>query len=360
MRRLLALMAIVLAVTAGSGVMTACAPSVPSEYIQPGELEDILYDYHMGKALADYTTHGTDLEYQRRLYFYAVLEKYGRTEAEFDSSMIYYYSHADRLAKIYDKVADRMAKTANEIGAASDATKGERLYAASGDTADIWHNSTMVVLMPTPPYNRMDFEVEVDTTFRTGDSFRMEFTAEFMYEGGGKEGVVYVAVTLSNDSIVGYSRNFTSGLRGQVKIPANKKYDVKAISGFIYLGGGARGRDGLRIMTVGDIHFLRFHKVEKPAEEEEEDDDTRSRKKGGMKDEDTLKTHGTAADSSAAPKTLEDTAKMERKDKPKKPPVKVGRKTDRNTSAATIEERTDKQKPSTADKQKSALKVRKE
>lgn len=267
-------------------MLAACAPRVPGKYIQPGEMEDILYDYHIGKSLADHVSTGQDLDYQRRLFFYAVLDKYGRTEAEFDSSMIYYYSHADRLAKIYDRVADRMAETANVLGAAAGRGKGVTEYSTTGDTANIWQNSTVVTLFAAPPYNRMDFEVEVDTAFRRGDSFQMNFNADFMSQGGTKEGVVYVAVTLSNDSTIGYSRNITGQLKGQVRIPGNNQFDVKRIRGFIYLGGGSKGRQETKIMIVDDIQFLRFHKVEKKEsdEDEEEEQEWRSAPHKGRKD----------------------------------------------------------------------------
>ena len=29
-----------------------CKPTVPSKYISPGELEDLLYDYHLADAMA--------------------------------------------------------------------------------------------------------------------------------------------------------------------------------------------------------------------------------------------------------------------------------------------------------------------
>ena len=55
-----------------------CTPSVPSEYIQPGELEDILYDYHVAKAMADEVPSGTghNNDYNKNAYFLAVLKKY--------------------------------------------------------------------------------------------------------------------------------------------------------------------------------------------------------------------------------------------------------------------------------------------
>ena len=33
-------------------VLVSCKPTVPSTYIQPGEMEDLLYDYHVAMSVA--------------------------------------------------------------------------------------------------------------------------------------------------------------------------------------------------------------------------------------------------------------------------------------------------------------------
>ena len=33
-------------------MVVGCKPTVPSEYIQPDELEDILYEYHVAESMA--------------------------------------------------------------------------------------------------------------------------------------------------------------------------------------------------------------------------------------------------------------------------------------------------------------------
>ena len=33
-------------------LLTSCKPSIPSEYIQPKEMENILYDYHIANSIA--------------------------------------------------------------------------------------------------------------------------------------------------------------------------------------------------------------------------------------------------------------------------------------------------------------------
>ena len=41
---------ILLAISA-LATLIACKPSVPKEFIQPGDMEDILYDYHVNGVL---------------------------------------------------------------------------------------------------------------------------------------------------------------------------------------------------------------------------------------------------------------------------------------------------------------------
>ena len=57
----------------GVVLMTACKPSVPRQFIQPGEMEDILYDYHVAQALAT-DEHTSDMNFERSRYFLAVLK----------------------------------------------------------------------------------------------------------------------------------------------------------------------------------------------------------------------------------------------------------------------------------------------
>ena len=70
-------------------LLSACTPKVPSEYIQPDDMEDILYDYFVSEGMAreENNNGGRVIEYRRELYFNAVLKKYDVTRAEFDSSL---------------------------------------------------------------------------------------------------------------------------------------------------------------------------------------------------------------------------------------------------------------------------------
>ena len=94
--------------------LTGCKPSLPDDVLSQGKMEDILYDYHL--ALAMVQNEGGD-ETQRFIYKDAVLRKHDVTSAEFDSSMVYYMRHTDKMYTIYKNLSDRLNDEAVSLGA---------------------------------------------------------------------------------------------------------------------------------------------------------------------------------------------------------------------------------------------------
>lgn len=237
----------------------SCKPSVPSEYIQPDEMEDILYDYYVSQSLVYHNSEKKTPVYNKNLYYYAVLRKHGVTEAEFDSSLIYYYTYAEQLNVIYKNLSERLEREAVNLGASSSEIGKYSTLKADGDTANIWRGAAATVLMPVPPYNRMDFSMKSDSTFMRGDSFMMNFMTTFVYQSGTKDAVIYVAVRYDNDSISTHTtRVFSSGLT-QLRVPANKDNDIKDIKGFVYLNRGSDESNTLKLMFIDNIQMVRFH-----------------------------------------------------------------------------------------------------
>lgn len=241
----------------------ACTPTIPSKYIQPDEMEDILYDYHLAQAMAQKEANYQEGQKNRTKYFYAVLAKHSVSEADFDSSMVYYYSNIPQLQKIYEQVEERMDNEAAHLGATI-IERQTTTITDKGDTANIWKGSFSAMLMPVIPYNRMDFELNVDTSFHKGDEFLMTFNTDFIYQSGTKDAVVYTAVTYDNDSTAQYYTHVSSSGSTQLRIPSNFKNSIKKMKGFIYLSRGNDNSNTQKLMFIDRIFFLRYHKKEQP------------------------------------------------------------------------------------------------
>lgn len=249
--------------------IVSCKPGVPKEVIQPDDMEDILYDYYVSQGIASMPGPQSGSEdYKRDMYFNSVLNKYGVTRAEFDSSLVYYYTRADRFVEIYKSVQERMSEEALNLGA----TEGEverftAMQSLSGDTASIWEGMKSARLMPQAPYNKMQFVQKADTSFRKGDSFMLSFKSDFLYQGGNKDALLYLAVKYTNDSIVAQATHFSVSGINQLRI---NPVDLmpKEIMGYFYLGQGYEKSSDLRLLSISDIQLIRFHKKKEEGAED--------------------------------------------------------------------------------------------
>ena len=250
-------------------MVVGCKPSVPSEYIQPDELEDILYDYHVAEAMARNGS-SMDADYNQTKYFLAVLEKHQVTEAVFDSSLVYYYTHAERLKVIYSRVQERLVNDAKKLGASVGDINRYSQYSESGDTANIWRNETALLLIPRPTRNRFDFVVKADSTFKLGDSFMFQFVTEHIWQNGSKDAVVCIKTTYEKDSVLQSINHVSISGITQLRVPYNKTLKIKELRGFIYLPQGEEDVETRRLMFVSQIQLIRFHNKE--IEEQNEDE----------------------------------------------------------------------------------------
>lgn len=264
-------------------MFVGCKPGVPSRYLQPDEMEEILYDFHLSQAVV-MMEHDAPENAERHLAYQAVLKKHQVTQAEFDSSLVYYYSHAYRLDEIYKRVSQRLENQAQALGAAESELGQFAHLSLHGDTADVWNLKTSWLLLPAPPYNRIDFECKVDTSYRKGDSFQLYFQTNYLYQSGTKDATAFIVVEYDNDSIATFHTNiYMSGLN-QLRVADNPKNGIKRLWGFFYLDKGNEKNTTLKLLFIDHIQLLRFHA--KPIEPVRQDSVTAG---GGSGQADTTK-----------------------------------------------------------------------
>ncbi len=251
-------------------LLIACKPSTPSQYIQPDEMESLLYDYHIARAMAQHHGDFTELDYRRSLYWQAALQKHHVTEAQFDSSLVYYYTRADRFANMYKHVLSRLQDEALLLGASEGEIGRYTDLNTSGDTANIWNRNSTHMLMPVYPYNTYSFEIATDSLFRSGDEFLLQFMSDFVFQSGMKDGLVYLAIEYPDTVLVRQNRFSFSGLN-QIRVSSRIEDRPQRVRGYLYLGGSMEPTTVLRLLFLNNIQLIRFHtKDEEPPANKED------------------------------------------------------------------------------------------
>ncbi len=90
----------------------------PKGILHSRELRALLYDLHRMDALLQVSGKQYESDEVRNIYYAAVLEKHGVTQAQFDSSLVWYTAHPQLFDKIYPKVIARLMEDEQQFEAA--------------------------------------------------------------------------------------------------------------------------------------------------------------------------------------------------------------------------------------------------
>ncbi len=249
-------------------LLTACKPEVPSQYLQPDEMEDLMYDYYVSQGIT--VNNSSSPDYQHRYHLAAVLKKYGLTDAQFDSSLVYYYNHMEQMNDIYSNIQKRLSDEALALGASEGEVERFTIKSASGDTTDVWEGNRFLMLHPVSPYHVVQFSQKADSSFHAGDSFLLTFGSKFLTQSGSRNALAYLAVTYDNDSVVYASSNVSISGGTTVRIAACDK-KAKRIDGFFHLSRqtGSDNKSELCMLFIDHVQLMRFHH-RKDAKQKEE------------------------------------------------------------------------------------------
>jgi hypothetical protein len=235
-------------------------------------MEDLLVDYHIAQAMATQNSkRDEDRGFNETLYFAAVLEKHGYTKADFDSSLTYYYIRADRFADMYKNVVKRLNDGALSLGASEGELTRYSKLSLNSDTIDVWGGRLSAMLLPYPPYNRIDFEQKADTSFRRGDSFIFIINNDFIYQNGTRSAEACIVMKYDNDTIVSKAFSLSSSGVNQIRIPVIENRKVKDIRGYIYLAPEKEVSSTLKMMVVKNIQLIKMRKKEEEKNKQKKD-----------------------------------------------------------------------------------------
>jgi len=233
----------------------------PKDVLSRGKMEDVLYDYHLMQGLIDQLP-ADERQEKAQSYLEAVFAKHGITEAQFDSSAIYYNRHTKDLHKIYTNLKERYDGANEEIQLVNGNNDMMAIYAEGGDTTNLWNATNLIVLRHKDILNKESFTIHADSSFRHHDQFIFTFVPVFMKESNEDRNTslsVGLSILYASGKHIGTSRQIAFNGRQQLTLKAADEEDIKQITGFFYYQGKANVRN---ICLIDDISLVRMHEKE--------------------------------------------------------------------------------------------------
>lgn len=212
-------------IVAAALALTACS-SRPDGVLSGGHMEDVLYDLHRAHFLPEQGDGSREDGATQRALMLSVLRQHGVTQAEWDSTMVYYTRNADELEDIYGSLMERLEYEASVMGAGSVGVE---------DTTDIWPGERHVLLAQNEISPSYQWTLATDSLLVPGEKVVLRFLALFLNPDAPRRATALIAMRLSNDSIATYHQTVTQDGLYSVELTDNDFHGIRSVSGLFML-----------------------------------------------------------------------------------------------------------------------------
>ncbi|WP_321331469.1 DUF4296 domain-containing protein [uncultured Bacteroides sp.] len=237
-------------------VLSGCKIRRPDGVISESGMEDLLYDYHIAKAMGDNLS-GND-NYKKELYVDAIFQKHRITKAAFDSSMVWYTRNTDVLAEVYEKVNARLKVQQTDINHLVAIRDRKPPVSAVGDSVDVWFLEHVMYLTGTPLNNKITFVIPADVNFEDKDMLIWQGNFYFMkdkVQTSDIKAIMAMQVVYKNDSIISATKKITQSGMQHISLQSDTLGAIREVRGFIYFEGEKQSD-----ILVNNLTLNRYHK----------------------------------------------------------------------------------------------------
>ena len=242
-------------------LIASCKVKRPDAVLPESTMESLIYDYHIAKAMGDDVNFADN--YKRAMYIEAVFNKYDVTEAQFDSSLVWYTRNTDILSKMYERVAVKLKTKQNQINQLVAIRDKKPLTSQPGDSIDVWAWKRLLHLSRLPLNNNFAFVLPSDTNFKERDE--IIWNANFYFSKHKdtllKDSIfpiMAMQIVYDNDSIISEMLTIDTNGPQTIALQSDTMGEIREIKGFIFYPHAKQ----TNTLLVDKISLMRYHSTD--------------------------------------------------------------------------------------------------
>lgn len=244
-------------------LLVSCRVETPKDILSKGKMGEVLYDYHLAKAMIDKERYSG--YYKEKLTYRAVFERHNITKEMFDSSLVWYNRHPKEMMDIYTGLESRIKKEHAALAMHKSArVEGVDLnFAQMGSNiSELWTSHNVKMLSAVPLNNKLAFSFVTpkDSTFMAGDSLSFSFNVKFISPGADdvmQHAFAGINLEYNNNDTEAQEVVVDSPGHYELHVPRNYKSRLKSMDGYVYYYDNDTTGDAR--MIVSDISLRRLH-----------------------------------------------------------------------------------------------------
>lgn len=230
--------------------MIACS-KVPSGILSEKKMKEVLIDMHLAEAMinSDYKEYNT---YEKKEALYkSVFDKHGVTEAEYDTSLVWYGRNLDIYMRVYDGVIAELNAKKKALGD----IQPDAAPNTGQDSVNIWNRFDYLTFSPYSPYNGVYFNFVPQGGYRAGSSFVLALDVWGLNKRMTQAPEVRLSVEQSDTTFTAMRYLTHDGLN-ELMVKSLPLQPIKRVYGYIRLKAS---RDRYYKIYVDSIRLMRYN-----------------------------------------------------------------------------------------------------
>lgn len=144
---------------------------LPDNVLNKKDMTTLLVDIHKGESVVELQRGYFSSDSMKKMVKQSILQKHGVSQAQLDTSFVWYGNHIEDYIEIYDEVIANLEEDLKSVKG----RKGASPIFAEGDSIDIWPLSHTYKLSSQDSLQNIVFKIDKDSTWKHGDNYTLQF-----------------------------------------------------------------------------------------------------------------------------------------------------------------------------------------
>lgn len=210
-------------------LLTTCS-KVPDHIIPEKKMQELVIDMHLAEALmtSDYKKYNNDSI--KKSVYQSVFVKHKITQAEYDSSLVWYAQNLDLYLKVYDRAKIDVEERINDLGD----VQAIASPSSNQDSINIWPRRSSLQLTPQSQFNGVVFDISPDVNYSSGSSFVLGMKVWGLMNGSKSYPEIRISAD-QGDTIITSNQIITKDGYKEIVVKSLPTKQIKRVYGSIRL-----------------------------------------------------------------------------------------------------------------------------
>jgi len=216
--------------------LVASCSRVPKDIISEKKMRSLLYDMLLAEAIVETNYDKYPTSKEREAVYDAVFRTHRITQAEYDSSLVWYGQNMDLYMQIYKLVLSDVNKSIDDLGEIKpNPLSGD---VSAKDSIDVWIFNRFFTFNPNRVFNTLKFSIKPKMPYSSGSSYVLGLSVWGLGDGTKYKPVISINAVQA-DTIVTVNKEITSDGYYEVVLRTVPVKQVPCVYGYIRIDGEA-------------------------------------------------------------------------------------------------------------------------